>query len=111
MPPEPVTITIDGTLNFGTYVFPAIPPGTDFPPPTSLIDFSCEDENALMEAWFTILSDNSGIAPLGAIVKSAYKSHPFIGLLESMGYSETNIKLVIRNTGTANGFWVMTATF
>ena len=103
---------MDGVLKMGMFVFPQMPPGTAVPPPppTSLLDISCEDENALIDGWFTTDADNSGFPLPTSLIFKIKKGQPFSGVASSAGYKDDTTKLVFRNYGTADGHWYIKIT-
>ena len=101
---EPIA-TLEDDLAVNEHIFPFVEP--PYPPLSALIKFSCESEFARIDAWFTNIDDNTGV-PVGTIT-TVYAGHSFSGTLGSMGFSDINIKLVILNSGTASGHFVMKA--
>ena len=110
MPLETV-INMDGNLKFGAFVSPELPPGSPEVPSDSLVELSCENENALISGWFTNLQDVSGFPTPTSIVFNFKKGMPFSAILNEIGYSNDTKKLVLRNNGTQDGHWYVKITF
>ena len=110
MPSETV-IEIEGDLKFNSVDFPQMQDGNDIPPPESKIEMSCEDENALIDAWFTSEADKSGFPPPAAKVTRFLKGQPFLGTIAGMDFNVlVKSKLVLRNNGTSQGRWAIRIT-